>query len=66
MTPKEYVEYSKSLHEQIRELVIRVSTAHKLAKLCPLPANLRPATVKDIVVDNVIWYPPDHGDPQYY
>ena len=56
MTPQEFEKISQAQHAIISEAQKTINDCLDVAKKCPLPKNLRPATAKDIIEGAVIWY----------
>lgn len=57
MKPQEFLKIQKEQQQIIEKSRAIISKARDEANKCELPANLRQATPRDIVVGAVLWYP---------
>jgi hypothetical protein len=64
MKPEEFIAFREEQEAVISAANKAIDRAYKKAARCRLPANLRPATAKDIRQGAVIWYPRWATDPE--
>jgi hypothetical protein len=57
ITPQEFLKIKASQDAIIEAAQKVIDDAEELASKCPVPTNIRPATKRDIVEGQIIWYP---------
>lgn len=62
MAPKEFLIIKAEQEIIIKQATKIINLAREEAEVCPVPDNLRPAVLSDIVNGTIFWYPFYKGD----
>lgn len=62
MTPEEFIIIKTEQEIIIKQATKTINLAREEAEVCPVPDNLRPAVLSDVVKGTILWYPFYKGD----